>query len=88
MAAGIPVAQPRHAAFPELIAATGGGVLCDANDPDSLADALEELLLNPERARTLGGNGRRGARAHYGIETMAARIADLCGGLVKRAPRT
>ena len=28
LACGVPVVQPRHAAFPELIAATGGGLLC------------------------------------------------------------
>jgi glycosyltransferase involved in cell wall biosynthesis len=29
LAAGVPVVQPRTAAFPELLEATGGGLLCD-----------------------------------------------------------
>jgi len=29
MASGVPVVQPRHAAFPELLEATGGGLLCE-----------------------------------------------------------
>src|SRR6266581_1113666 len=50
MAAGVPVVQPRAAAFPELIEATGGGVLCAPNDPQALADGIEGLLLDPQRA--------------------------------------
>ncbi|HWD17855.1 MAG TPA: glycosyltransferase family 4 protein [Verrucomicrobiae bacterium] len=84
MAAGVPVAQPRHAAFPELIDATGGGVLCEPNNPDALADALESLLLDPARARALGENGRRGARAHYDIDIMAERMENVCAGLLPK----
>ena len=32
LAAGVPVVQPRAAAFPELLEATGGGVLCATGD--------------------------------------------------------
>ena len=53
MAAGVPVVQPRVAAFPELIEATGGGVLCAADDAQSLAEAIEELLLDPRSGAAL-----------------------------------
>ncbi len=82
MAAGAPVAQPRHAAFPELIAASRAGVLCEPNDPASLADAIETLLLDPPRARELGENGRRAARSLYSIDAMAQRMADVAAALV------
>ncbi|MDQ6631015.1 MAG: glycosyltransferase family 4 protein, partial [Verrucomicrobiota bacterium] len=49
LAAGVPVVQPRHAAFPELIEATSGGILYEPGDFVALADSLEELLLNPEK---------------------------------------
>ena len=71
LAAGVPVVQPRVAAFPEIIAATGGGVLCEPGDPKLLANAIEELLLNPERARELGGAGRRAVFEKFGAEAMA-----------------
>ncbi|HXV77245.1 MAG TPA: glycosyltransferase family 4 protein, partial [Candidatus Polarisedimenticolaceae bacterium] len=41
MANHVPVVQPRHGAFPELLDATGGGLLVEPNDTDALADALE-----------------------------------------------
>jgi len=71
MAAGVPVVQPRTAAFPEIIAATGGGVLCEPNDAKSLAEALEDLLLNPESARALGEAGRRAVTEKFSAEAMA-----------------
>ena len=44
MASAVPVVQPRHAAFPELIEATGGGLICDPTPP-ALAEGIEQLLL-------------------------------------------
>lgn len=71
LAAGVPVVQPRTAAFPEIIAATGGGVLCDPNDAKSLADALEELFLHRDRARALGEAGRQAVAEKFSAEAMA-----------------
>ena len=38
MANEVPVVQPRHGAFPEIIAKTGGGILVEPNSVDSLAE--------------------------------------------------
>ncbi|HWX23154.1 MAG TPA: glycosyltransferase family 4 protein [Candidatus Binatia bacterium] len=69
-ASGVPVVQPRHAAFPELLAQTGGGILCEPDSPNALAEALQQLLLDPARARQYGEAGRKAARQHFTIETM------------------
>jgi len=53
MAASVPVVQPRHAFFPELIEATSGGRLCEPNDPQSMADSWEDFLANPEEVRSI-----------------------------------
>ena len=71
LAAGVPVVQPRAAAFPELIEATGGGVLCAAGDAQALAEAVEDLLLNPEKARELGRAGQRAVFGRFSAEAMA-----------------
>jgi glycosyltransferase involved in cell wall biosynthesis len=75
-ACGVPVVQPRHAAFPELMAATGGGVLCEPNNPTALADALETLLLDPARARALGAKGRLAVEQGYSAERMAQHVEE------------
>jgi glycosyltransferase involved in cell wall biosynthesis len=81
MAAGVPVVQPRTAAFPELIEATGGGLLCAPDDPEALAAAIEELLLHPDRARALGQAGQRAVRNRFSAEAMARAVVKVCGEL-------
>ncbi|MEC7726012.1 MAG: glycosyltransferase family 4 protein, partial [Planctomycetota bacterium] len=82
MATGVPVVQPRHAAFPELLAATGGGLLCEPEDPRALADGLAELLEDPAQAAALGAKGRDAVRAKFTSRDMAGNVAELCRELV------
>jgi glycosyltransferase involved in cell wall biosynthesis len=84
MAAGVPVVVPRVAAFPELVGATGGGVLCAADDPPALAEAIEALLMAPPHARALGDAGRSAVFERFGAETMARALAEAYAGLVGR----
>lgn len=71
-ACGVPVVQPRHGAFPELLGITGGGELCEPDSAEALADALEALLKQPERLQELGRNGRRSVFERFNVENMAA----------------
>lgn len=84
LAAGVPVAQPRHGAFPEIIAATGGGLLCEPEDPKSLADALEQLLINPDSARTLGETGRKAVAEQFTAEVMAKKTLNVFSSVVSQ----
>jgi glycosyltransferase involved in cell wall biosynthesis len=70
-AAGVPVVQPRHGSFPELIEKTGGGLLVEPENPQALADGLKVLLTNADRRRQLGEMGRRGVQEHFTAEEMA-----------------
>lgn len=72
LANGVPVVQPRHGAFPELIAATGGGCLVEPNDPQELADVLLELADDPERRDTLGATGQINVREQFAPPALAA----------------
>lgn len=71
IASGVPVVQPRHGAFPELIEKTGGGLLCEPDSPESLADALESLLLDGAKCDQLAKSGLAAIRAHYSATQMA-----------------
>lgn len=71
MAAGVPVVQPNTAAFPEVIEATGGGLLVPPEDPEALADAAEQLLLDRSKARELGAAGQRSVFEHFSAEAAA-----------------
>ncbi len=74
MAAGVPVVQPRHAAFPEIVEATGGGVIAEPNAA-ALASAIEDLLLDATRARFLGNAGRDAVRERFNVTRMATETA-------------
>lgn len=71
LAAGVPVIQPRHGSFPELIEATGGGVLYDPADPDGLVDAIVGLMDDQELRASLGKCGRRAVRESFTDSVMA-----------------
>jgi glycosyltransferase involved in cell wall biosynthesis len=72
LAAGVPVVQPDHGAFPEMLERLGGGRLVAPNDPRQLADALEDLLLDDEGRTHLGREAARLVHEQYNAEAMAA----------------
>ena len=91
LAAGVPVVLPEHAAFPEIVAATGGGVLfpLGANEHENaerLADALESLLAAPGRARALGAQGRAAVESDYTIGRLAARLVTATREMIDAPP--
>jgi glycosyltransferase involved in cell wall biosynthesis len=68
---GVPVVQPRHGAFPELIEATGGGLLVEPNDPEALADGIARLIDQPDLREHLGRQGRAAVLQSFTDRTMA-----------------
>jgi glycosyltransferase involved in cell wall biosynthesis len=78
LAAGVPVVQPCSGAFPELIGETGGGLLCEPSDSQSLADVITELLEAPDYARELGRRGQNCVARRFTAAEMAAGIVNVC----------
>jgi glycosyltransferase involved in cell wall biosynthesis len=68
---GVPVVQPAHGTFPELIESTGGGVLVPPNDADALARALRHLMDQPLERKRLGLLGYQAVRQRFDAATMA-----------------
>jgi glycosyltransferase involved in cell wall biosynthesis len=77
LASGVPVVQPNHGAFPELLNITKGGIIYEPNEPQALADALESLLLNPDQMRELGNQGMKAVREKFTIERMANEFLEI-----------
>ena len=82
----VPVVVPRHGSFPEMIAATQGGVLVEPNSPQSLADALHGLLTDHQRLQTLGRQGQAVVHERFNDAEMARATADLYAKLLGQAP--
>jgi glycosyltransferase involved in cell wall biosynthesis len=77
MANGVPVVQPRHGAFPEMIEATGGGLLFEPGHPEALADAILSLWRDRDRAREMGRRGAEGVARQYTAAHMAQRTVEV-----------
>jgi glycosyltransferase involved in cell wall biosynthesis len=77
MANAVPVVLPDHGSFSEMVADTGGGLLCRPHDPLDLADKLAELLWDPLRATQLGLEGQQAIEDRYHARTMAEQTIDL-----------
>ena len=85
MAHGVPVVQPAHGSFPELIARTGGGMLVPPNDIPALAGALATMLADHTMREAMGRAGYDGVKRshearHMAEETVAVLEKYLPGG--------
>jgi glycosyltransferase involved in cell wall biosynthesis len=74
-ACGVPVVEPDHAGLAEVVALTGGGILCKPDDAGSLAEKLAELLSDPERRAALGQAGRAAVLDQFTAQHMAQNVA-------------
>lgn len=85
LACEVPVVQPSHASFPEILEKTGGGLLYDSEDPTNLADSLEVMLTLEERRRKLGFEGGQRARKYFTAERMAGEISEILETVARTA---
>lgn len=79
MACGIPVVEPDHGAFPEMLSASGGGLLVPHGDSAALADGLARLLADRGERERLGASGREWVGRACGREAMARTTAEVFG---------
>lgn len=72
MACGVPIVATQSGAIPEYVPANAG-VLVPENDAPALADALIEMLRNPERRTPFSRAAREYAIEHYDARKNIAR---------------
>jgi alpha-maltose-1-phosphate synthase len=85
MACATAVVASRTGGIPEVVADGETGLLVPPDDPGALADALNTLLHDLERAWAMGQAGRKRAVAEFGWAAIAARVVDLYAELTLRA---
>jgi glycosyltransferase involved in cell wall biosynthesis len=88
MANAVPVVLPDHGSFSEMVADTGGGLLCWPHDPADLAEKLAELLGDPLRAAELGLAGQQAIHERYHAAAMARQTLELYRSLAAKTPVT
>jgi glycosyltransferase involved in cell wall biosynthesis len=77
MAAGVPVVATDAGGVAELVRPGHTGLVTPRGDFAALADGLEEVLVDPERAARLGAAGRRTAESGLSLEGMVGRLVAL-----------
>jgi glycosyltransferase involved in cell wall biosynthesis len=86
MAASRPVAATAVGGVSELVLDGETGLLFDPRDVQALAQAVEQLLRDPERARRMGTAGRRRVQLHFSHSKMIERTLQLYNTLAHRRP--
>jgi glycosyltransferase involved in cell wall biosynthesis len=82
MACGVPLVQPRRGSFTEIVERTGGGLLVQPDDPQSLADGILKIARDKQLAEELSANGFRGVREHYTAAHMADKVLEAYESMI------
>ena len=80
MACGRPVVATRVGGIPELVIDGVTGILVPPANPGALAEAILQLIQEPQLAKRMGVAGRRRAERYYGVEGSARKLAKLVNG--------
>ena len=73
---GLACIATRVSAIPELVRDGTTGLLVGENDPAALACAIEALMVDPVRRRSLGAAGQARVRAEFALEGNLDRLAE------------
>ncbi len=76
-ASGLPVVAGASGGAPETVQQGHTGLVVDGRDVAAVADATASLLLDRERARQWGANGRAWVSRQWNWDTSAQRLATL-----------
>ena len=85
MACGTAVVGSRTGGIPEVVVDGETGLLVPPGEPEPLAEALNALIRDPDRAAAMGQAGRKRAVAEFGWAAIAAQTAALYAELVNAA---
>ncbi|MDA0750328.1 MAG: glycosyltransferase family 4 protein [Verrucomicrobia bacterium] len=74
MAAGVPVVQPPHAAFPEVIEATAGGIIATGLEAGHLAESISSMLGSKDDLKDLSDQAYRSVHEGFKSSDMAKQV--------------
>lgn len=83
MACGLPSIVSRVGGNPEVVADGRSGFVVPTEQPEVAADRVLTLLRNPERAWSMGEQGRQIIEANYTAEAMVRRMVRLYDDLLE-----
>jgi len=87
MACSLPVIATNVGGIPELVKHGITGLLVPPADPLSLAQAIQQLLDDPEAAFRMGVQGRKRAEEHFTLQRKIQETEQLCYSLLRTAKK-
>jgi len=84
LAAGVPVVATAVGGVPDVVVDGETGYLVEAGDVKGLAEAIIELLRNPERAKEMGSAGREAVYPRFATQTLIANVEGLYAQLLRQ----
>lgn len=82
MAMGKPVVASNTGGAPDFVLPNETGLLVPPYDPPALAQAILQILNNPELAQAIGHKGRQNFESYYTIPTYANRVNEVLRSVV------
>ncbi len=79
-ATGVPVIAGSSGGAPETVRHNKTGLVVDGRSVRQIADAVSELLADPDRAAAMGAAGREWITAQWRWDDLAGRLSDLIRG--------
>jgi phosphatidylinositol alpha-1,6-mannosyltransferase len=79
-ATGVPVIAGCSGGAPETVQHNKTGLLVDGRSVSQIADAVTEMLADPDRAAAMGAAGRDWVTAQWRWDALAARLSELMRG--------
>ena len=81
-----PVVGFRSGGLPDIVLDGVAGRLVDPGDERALAEAMDQVLSDPVRARSMGAAGRAHAEERFGARAASERYASLYRAIVSNPP--
>lgn len=76
----MPVVAGSSGGAPETVRHNKTGIVVDGRLVNQVADAVSDLLADPDRAAAMGAAGRDWVTAQWRWDDLARRLADLIRG--------
>jgi len=84
LATGIPVVAAAHAGLPELIENKESGLLVEERNPEELAEAICQLIEDPDLVNKVSINGRKRVLEEHNLKTQVSKTEALYRKLIKK----
>ena len=81
MSAGVPVIASNFPLWREIVIGNDCGLCVDPLDPQAIADAIDFIAANPERAEEMGRNGQRAVNERYNWGAEEQKLLQLYSSL-------